>query len=113
VKFSGALKIAAVAGFVTLAAFGAWSLAKPFLTDWKAVAKAEGQQADVATQTTQVIEKTFTNERTIYRQAEVAADAIQNEPGADEALPPAIRDGVLSAVDGLRIGSASGAGERP
>jgi hypothetical protein len=74
--------------------------------------EAAESQAAVNGNEARVIEKTFTNERTIYRQAEVAAHAIQNEPGADEALPPAIRDSVLSAVDGLRVGSASSAGER-
>ena len=63
--------------------------------------------------TGRVIERTFNNERVIERQANESIEVIKTAPGADEALPPAIRDGVLSAIDGLRIGSGSSAGERP
>jgi hypothetical protein len=100
VKFGAKLAIAAV--LAALAIFGAYSLARPLWTDWKAVAKAAGQETTLAKDTTRIIEKTMTNERTIYRQAESAAAIVQEQPGADSPISPELLDSWVRSIDGLR-----------
>jgi Flp pilus assembly protein TadB len=107
------LYIAAGAALAVILALGYAKVTHDASERLRARLEAAEQQAAVNGNEARVIEKTFTNERTIYRQAEAAADAIQNEPGADDPISPAMRASVLAAVDILRGGSGSGAGERP
>jgi hypothetical protein len=110
---SDALKIAAVAGFVALAAFGAYSLAKPLLTDWKAVAKAEEQVGDLATETTKIIETTTHNTRVIERQANESIEVIKAAPGADDPVPPDVLDAWRNGLDSLRDEPGAPDDQRP
>lgn len=75
---------------------------------WKPKAVAARQEAAVATETGRVIERTFTNERTIYKQSETAAHAIESLPSGGDRLPDDIRGGWLA---GLRDNAPASTGE--
>jgi hypothetical protein len=106
-------KLAIGAVLSALAIFGAYSLARPLWTDWKAVAKAAGQETTLAKDTTRIIEKTMTNERTIYRQAESAAAIVQEQPGADSPISPELLVSWIRSIDGLRAPAVAVDNQRP
>ena len=81
----------------------------------KALRVAAEAQGQVAQATTQIVEKTFTNERVIYRQAEASTDAIQAAEGADAPIPADVRNALCDGLGRLRDAPQCGdnPGSRP
>jgi hypothetical protein len=100
-----ALIAAAVAGFLLLALFGAWKWREAVLARERGLRVAAEQTAAVATETTRIIERTMTHERTVEREADRAVEAVQEAPGAETPIPPELLDVWGRAIDGLRNGS--------
>ena len=98
----------AAAGFALGLLLG-WKLAAPMLQRQRTVAVQAKAQADLAAATTRVIERANIRERTIVRQAEAYADAIQTAEGADAPVPPDVLRSWRVGIDGLRAGPATDA----
>jgi len=60
------------------------------------------QQAQLATETTRVIEHTVTHQVVVTRQAEEAVHDVQVAPGADAPIPVAVHDAWLAGINRLR-----------
>ena len=89
----------AVVALIALGAVVTLKFVGPLLAAQRAQTVAAKQEAQIATDTTRIIEKTFTTERTVMQQAEAKADVIQAAPGADTPIPP---DVLSSWHSGLR-----------
>lgn len=68
----------------------------------KASRVAAEAQSQVASETSKIIDRTFTNERVIYRQAEASTDAIQAAEGADAPIPADVRSALCDGLGRLR-----------
>lgn len=60
------------------------------------------QQAQLATETTRVIEHTVTHQVIVTRQAEEAVHDVQAAPGADAPIPVAVHEAWLNGINRIR-----------
>lgn len=108
-----ALILVAVAALVLTGAVGAWKWQEARLRAAERVRDAAQAQASMSTAEARVIERTFTNERTIIRQAERAADDIQIQPGADTPVPPDVLSRWRGNIERMREPAATPDDQRP
>lgn len=107
------LILAAVAVALLFGGSIAWRLHKAALARENGLRVAAEQSAALAKDTTRIIERTMTHENTIYRQAEVEADAIQAIPGADALVPDELLSEWGRSLDGMRPQAATPDDSRP
>lgn len=95
---------AIAAGFGLLAG---WLIFRDDPNKDRMTAARQGQQ--MATETGKVIERTYERTNTIYKQAEVSADAVENATGGDVPVPDDVLAGFRAGVGGLREQAGAGA----
>ena len=78
----------------------------------KAQANASVAQAQFSAETTRIVERTTNKERTVVRQAEVHADAVQSAAGAGIPIPLDVLAAWSSGIDSMRAPAASAADDR-
>ena len=71
------------------------------------------QQAQVATTTTQVLDRVVRSEVIIRNQAQGAVEHVEQAQGAEQPLPAAVGLAVRAGVDGLRNPAGSGSDHDP
>jgi hypothetical protein len=107
------LYIAAGAALAVILALGYAKVTHDASERLRARLEAAEQQANIATETTRIIERTMTNERTIEREADRAVQAVQEAPGAETPIPPELLDVWGRALGGLRDNPGAGPASDP